>query len=333
MPLRRLPPLHALRAFEAAARHLSMTRAAEELAVTPGAVSRQVRELEDRLNAVLFLRRPTGLELTSAGERLAAATSDALDRLAEATLGTRLRQNRQVSVGVYSQFAARMILPVWTELRAALPDIPVTLHTSSNPLDLLPGQFDLVIAVSDTASARGLIERPLLPIATVPVCAPALLRDGPLDFATVPMLHSRPRPDDWRRWLDHAGFATIPVRGGSSFEGAALTLEAAAAGLGAAIAIEAMLGPDLASGAVVIAHPVRRPTRRHFVLTHDARLAEDPSVTAVADFLCTRLATPPGRAEPGETGARAIAKPGGDGYDRTGLSGRDSRDQHGYRRA
>ena len=80
-------------------------------------------------------------------------------------------------------------------------------------------------------------------------------------FANVPLLHSRPRPDDWRRWLDHAGFSGVPVRGGSSFEGAALTLEAAARRLGFAIAIEALLAPDLAGGDLVIAHPLRRRLR------------------------------------------------------------------------
>jgi LysR family glycine cleavage system transcriptional activator len=289
MPVRRLPPLHAIRAFEAAARHLSMTRAAEELAVTPGAVSRQVRELEERLDTPLFVRRSTGLELTSAGERLAVSASDALDRLAEATRGARLRQHRHLSLGVYSLFASRLILPIWDDLKRAHPDIPVTLHTSSNPLDLLPGQFDAVIAVSDTTERSGLIERPLLPIATVPVCSPALLVDGTLDFSTVPLLHSRPRPDDWRRWLDHVGFTAVPVRGGSSFEGISLTLEAAAAGLGAAIAIEALLAPDLARGDIVMAHPLRRPTRRRFVLTYETRLDQDPSLTAVANWLCGRL--------------------------------------------
>jgi len=292
MPARRLPPLHAIRAFEAASRHLSMTRAAEELAVTPGAVSRQIRELEERLDVTLFVRRATGLELTSAGERLANAASDALDRLAEATRGVRLRQHRQLSLGVYSLFASRLIMPVWDDLKRSHPDIPVTLHTSSNPLDLLPGQFDAVIAVSDATERSGLIERPLMAIATVPVCSPALLRDGALDFAAVPLLHSRPRPDDWRRWLDHAGFTAIPVRGGSNFEGISLTLEAAAAGLGAAIAIEALLAPDLARGDIVIAHPLRRPTRRRFVLAYETRVAQDPSLTAVADWLCARLSGP-----------------------------------------
>ena len=146
-----------------------------------------------------------------------------------------------------------------------------------------------MIAVSDKTERSGLIERPLLPIATVPVCSPALLRDGQLDFAAVPLLHSRPRPDDWRRWLDHAGLTSVPVRGGSSFEGSLLTLEAAASGLGAAIAIEALLAPDLASGRIVVAHSIRRPTTRRFVLAYEARLAEDPSLAAIADFLSGRL--------------------------------------------
>ena len=146
-----------------------------------------------------------------------------------------------------------------------------------------------MIAVADATERSGLIERPLLPIATVPVCAPVLLTNGEVDFTEVPLLHSRARPDDWRRWLDHAGFASVPVRGGSSFEGIALTLEAAACGLGAAIAIDALLAPDLARGDIVIAHPMRRPTRRQFVLAYEARLAADPSLTTFADWLCARL--------------------------------------------
>jgi LysR family glycine cleavage system transcriptional activator len=289
MPARRLPPLHAVRAFEASARHLSVTRAADELNVTPGAVSRQVRELEQHLDAALFVRRSTGLELTAVGETLAVAAKDSLDRLAEATSGARLRQQRRLSIGAYGFFVSRLLLPIWPELRRAHPEIGVDFHSSSNPLDLLPGRYDAVIAVSDATPRSGLVVRPLVPIATVPVCAPPLLTGSDLDFARVPLLHARPRPDDWRRWLDHAGFAAIPVHGGSSFESIGLTLEATAAGLGAAIAIEALLGPDLARGSVAIAHPIRRPTRRHFVLSYEARLAKDPSLAAFADWLCSRF--------------------------------------------
>jgi LysR family glycine cleavage system transcriptional activator len=293
MSWRRLPPLHAVRAFEAAARHLSVTRAADELGVTPGAVSRHVRALEEGLGKPLFVRKSTGLTLTVAGEALADATREALDRIADATSGVQLRRLRRLSVGVYGFFASRLLLPLWPEFRATHPDLAVDLHTSLNPLDLLPGRYDVVIAVSDAAPRTGLVSLPLLPIATVPVCSPHWLKRGPPDFATVPLLHARPRPDDWRRWLDHAGFSAVPVQGGSSFESIGLAIEAAAAGLGFAIAIEALLGPDLARRKIVVAHKTVRPTRRYFVLQHEAKLADDPALTAFAGWLRERLRTSP----------------------------------------
>lgn len=289
MAWRRLPPLHAVRAFEAAARHLSVRRAAEELAVTPGAVSRHVRALEEQLGKPLFLRRSTGLVLTTAGEALAQAAREGLDRIADAASGLKLRRLRRLSVGVYGFFASRVLLPLWPELRTVHRDLEVDLHTSLNPLDLLPGRYDAVIAVSDAAPRAGLVTLPLVPIATVPVCAPRWLRKGPVDFAAVPLLHARPRPEDWRRWLDHAGLSQVPVQGGSSFESIGLALEAAAAGLGFAIAIEAMLPPDLARRRIVVAHETVRPTRRHFVLQYEARLADDPALAAFSDFLVKRL--------------------------------------------
>lgn len=290
MTWRRLPPLHAVRAFEAAARHLSITRAAEELSVTAGAVSRHVRTLEASIGQSLFVRRSTGLELTTAGAALAATTRDALDRIADAASGARLRRLRPLTIGAYGYFASRILLPLWPKLRAAHPDLLIDLHTSSNPLNLLPGRYDAVIAVSDAAPRAGLVTHPLVPIATVPVCAPSWLARGAPDFARVPLLHSRPRPDDWRRWLDHARLSSVPVPGGSSFESISLAIEAATAGLGFAIAIEALLGPDLAKGSIVVAHRTVRPTRRHFVLQYETRLANDPSLEAFAAWLveCTR---------------------------------------------
>jgi LysR family transcriptional regulator, glycine cleavage system transcriptional activator len=290
MTTRRLPPLHAVRAFEAAARHLSVTRAAAELSVTPGAVSRHVRALERDLAAALFVRRSTGLELTPVGRSLADGAREGLDRLEEAVTGVRLRRPRRLSLGVYGHFLSRVLLPVLPQMQQSLPGIEIDLHAGSNPLEMLPGRFDAVIAVGGTGRQSGLIVRPLLPIVTVAVASPRRLEKGPLDFAQVPLLHTRPRPDDWRRWLDHAGFAAVPVRGGSSFESASQTLEAAAADLGAAIAIECLLAPDLADGRLAIAHTARRPTRRFFTLQYETRLAADPALTAVADWLCDRLA-------------------------------------------
>ncbi|MCK1333293.1 LysR family transcriptional regulator [Bradyrhizobium sp. CW9] len=286
MASRRLPPLHAVRAFEAAARHLSITRAADELNVTVGAISRHVRALEARMGTALFLRGSRGLVLTAPGKAFADSAREALDRIADAAEGLHLRRFRRLSVGVYGFFLSRFLLPMWTSLKSTHPELEFDLHTSANPVDLLASRYDAVIAVSDGQHRTGLVTRPLLPIATVPVCSPDLLKDGALDFTSVPLLHNRPRPDDWRRWLDYAQLTTVPVQGGSSFENLGLAIEAAAAGLGVAIAIESLLAVDLAQLNLVRAHSIVRPTRRHFVLEYEQRMADDPAVIAFANWLC-----------------------------------------------
>ena len=201
-------------------------------------------------------------------------------------------------------FASRLLLPLWPDLARRHPDLAVDLHTSLNPLDLLPGRYDAVIAVSDAVQRPGLVSQRLVPIAAVPVCAPAWLERGPPDFAAVPLLHSRARPEDWPRWLSHAGFRNVDVQGGSSFESIGMAMDAAAAGLGFAIAIEALLAPDLAGGQVVVAHPVARPTRRHFVLQHEARLTGDPALATFAAWLQARIAEGPGSYRLDAAGAR-----------------------------
>ncbi|MFV0297577.1 MAG: LysR substrate-binding domain-containing protein [Hyphomicrobiaceae bacterium] len=297
MSTRRLPPMHAIRAFEAAARHLSMTRAADELAVTPGAISRHIRALETEMETALFLRRSTGLVLTNAGEALAVVSRDALDGIATAVSGLKLRRFRRLSVGAFGLFVSRALLPLWSDLRTQQPELELDLHTSANALDILPGRYDAVLAVSDGAPRPGTISRRLLPISTVPVCAPSWLAKGPVDFATVPLLHARPRPDDWRRWLDHAGMRSVEAQSGCNFESLGLAMEAAAAGVGVAIAIESLLGPDLASGKLVRAHEAVRPTRRYFVLQYEARRAGDAALCAFETWLVGKFGqqTPSGR--------------------------------------
>jgi LysR family glycine cleavage system transcriptional activator len=247
-----------------------------------------MRALEALMETPLFLRRATGLELTSAGESLAQSVGEALDRIAEAASGARLRRYRPLSVGVYGYFASRALLPHWHELRRACPHLEVDLHTSLNPLDLLPEHYDAVIAVSDGTPRSGVESRTLMPIATVPVCAAGLASRDPPDFASVPMLHARPRPEDWRRWLNHAGLGSVPVRNAGSYESIGLAIEAAAGGLGYAIGIEALLGPDLERGAIAVAHRLARPTRRYFTL--QTRMGRDPAVRDLADWLCGKFA-------------------------------------------
>jgi LysR family glycine cleavage system transcriptional activator len=223
---------------------------------------------------------------------MADGSREALDRLEEAATGVRLQRHRRLSIGVYGHFFSRALLPLLPQLRRSHPTLEVDVHASTNPLDILPSRFDAVIVVAGAGRQSGLVMRPLMPITTVAVAAPQRLKKGPVDFSRVPLLHTRPRSEDWRRWLDYAGFAAVPVRGGSSFESTSQTLEAAASDLGLAIAIECLLGPDITSGRLAIAHPTRRPTRRHFTLQYEPRFADDPSLITFADWMCERLLTP-----------------------------------------
>ncbi|WP_419897658.1 LysR substrate-binding domain-containing protein [Roseomonas sp. USHLN139] len=283
MSYRRLPSLASLRSFEAAARHLSVTRAAAELAVTPGAVSRGVRQLEAELGLALFLRGATGLTLTPAGAALAAAAREGFDRIAAGVGSLRLLAPRRLTLGVYALFASRWLIPRWHRLRERHPALDIELQTSTDPLALVPGAFDAVIAVSDARPRPGLALQPLVPIAMMPVCSPAMARG--FDWRRATLLHSRQRPDDWARWLAAAGVAGVDPRAGLSFESIALAVDAAAEGLGVALAIQALVRADLAAGRVVALHPFIRPTSRAFTLLHAPGRQADAGLAALRDWL------------------------------------------------
>jgi len=291
MTYRRLPSLVGLRSFEAAARHRSVTRAAGELAVTPGAVSRAVRALEEELGTQLFTRGSSGLALTPAGEALFRTARDGLDRIAAGLVAMRhAAPRRRLRVGAYTLFASRWLIPRWNRLRELHPDLEIDLQTSADPLELVPGAFDAVIAVADSRPRPGLTMVPLVPIEMMPVCMPRLIGPGGFDWRKQPLLHSRQRPDDWARWLSAAGIGGLDPKSGPSFESIALALDAAAEGLGVALAIRALVGPDLAAGRVVVPHPFIRPTTRRFTLLHDAEREGDPALAALREWLAEEAA-------------------------------------------
>jgi DNA-binding transcriptional LysR family regulator len=285
MTYRRLPSLNALRAFEAAARHCSVTRAADELAVTPGAVSRQIRVLEDGLGLALFLRGPAGLAPTEAGRVLLGACGNALDGLeAGVAEARRAAGTRPISVGAYAFFASRWLIPRWGRLRAAEPGLDLVLTTSADPLELVPGRFDAVIAVADDRPRPGFWTRPLLPIEMVPVCAPALAQ-APFRWDRQVLLHSRQRPRDWARWLAAQGIEGVDAAAGPAFESISLAIDAAREGLGVALAIRGLIGPDLAAGHIVQPAPGIRRSSRSFVLMVEAARQGDPALRRFCDWL------------------------------------------------
>lgn len=244
-------PLNALRAFEAAARHLNLTRAADELCVTQAAVSHQVKALEDHVGRPLFRRAARGLVLTDEGERLAPVVRDAFARI-DATLAGLMDAGpaEMLTVGAVGTFAVGFLLERLADFRALHPRIELRLLTNNNKVDLAAESLDCAIRFGDGAwrseAAELLLRAPLTPL-----CAPALaaaLRT-PGDLARVPLLRSY-RAEDWPTWLAAAGAAQIVPRG-PLFDASAVMVQAAMLGEGVALAPAAMFARELRDGRLV----------------------------------------------------------------------------------
>jgi LysR family glycine cleavage system transcriptional activator len=273
----RLPSLNALKAFEAAGRLLSVTAAADALAVTPSAISRQVRQLEEDLGLPLFKRARTGLVLTEAGVSLLGGLTDGFQRIAQAVDGVRPRpESRVVTVSMLSTFAMRWLLPRLGHFNEAHPDIEVRLSTSVELVDLARGDIDCAIRFG-RGDWPGLLADRLFADRLTAVCSPALLAKGPPlerpeDLRGHTLLHARLRPEHWRIWLHAAGIEDLDPRAGPVFETRNFVIQAALQGLGVAVIDPALVGEELASGRLVQPFPrilalegayflVRHPTK------------------------------------------------------------------------
>ena len=260
---RRLPPLNAIRAFEAASRHSSFQAAADELAVTPGAVAQQVKSLEQWLGLSLFRRLPSkGIALTQAGQRYAASASEHLDGLADATTRLMAQDNANVlTVSTIPSFAAQWLIPRLGSFRTAHPNLDVRVMASNSLTDF--GREDVDVAIR---YGRGdyphLWSELLLKESFFPTCSPRLVDTGPHplrrpeDLRHHTLLHeekdaSIPEHLDWQRWLAFAGIHDVDPHRGPRFTHTFLCLQAAAGGQGVALATSVLIGDDLRSGRLV----------------------------------------------------------------------------------
>lgn len=273
-------PLNALRAFEAAARHLNFTRAAIELCVTQGAVSHQVAQLEQRLGTRLFHRLPRGLALTDDGQALVPVLGEAFDRVAatlEQYAGGRFRE--ALKVGVVGTFAIGWLLPRMATFARAHPHIDLKLSTNNNRVDLAGEALDYAIRFGDGAWhatwAEPLIEAPM-----APVCTPAMAArlQAPADLARAPLLRSY-RAEEWARWFAAAGVEAPPPRG-AMFDSSALMAAAAAAGIGVALVPVAMFTRELAAETLVQPFAVTVDAGRYWL----TRLLSRPESEAMQSF-------------------------------------------------
>ncbi|HTV45683.1 MAG TPA: LysR substrate-binding domain-containing protein [Stellaceae bacterium] len=285
----RLPPLNAIKAFEAAARLGSFTRAADELHVTHGAVSRQIRVLEDWLGAPLFQRTSRNAVATRTGLDLLAEAGPALDRLAQAALDARrgAPARGRLCVSALPTFAMRWLIPRLPEFERAHPGLELRIVTASTPAEQFRMEADAVI--SGPARQRGWVGERFLGEARLPLLSPDLIERCPLaavpDLARHTLLHAATLRDAWPRWLAAAGLPELKPAREQVFEHFYFAIQAAIEGLGVVMGPLALVGDELCRGRLLapLDGPVTR-TRGYFLYAPEAS-SDAPAIAALRDWL------------------------------------------------
>ena len=301
-------PLNALRAFEASARHLSFTRAADELSVTQAAISQQVRGLEERLGVALFRRLPRGLALTDEGLALLPVLADAFGRI-EAVMRQFDRGHffSVLTVSVIGTFAVGWLMPRLAQFRQAHPFIDLRLLTNNNVVDLTGEGLDYAIRFGD-GNWPGLESEAILPAPLGVLCAPALARRirSAQDLSRETLLRSY-RPEDWPSWFAAAGIEPGPVRG-PVFDSSRLMVEAAIQGAGVALAPVRMFSRELDLG--WLAQPLAcEVDAGAYWLVRAKTKAVSPAMQLFRDWLLATAQNGSGRAHGAEKPAPARRGP------------------------
>ncbi len=295
---RHLPSLRGMRAFEAAARLGSLTRAAAELNVTHAAISHQIRALEAELGQPLFVRRARGVGLTAPAERYLPSLSQALDLMDRASSELRQQDRRRPLVVSLSQgIAARWLMPRLHRFRLAFPEIPLALMPSARAVDLRRDEADIGLRYGDGGWPDLQVDLLLRPRIT-PVVGKRLLEQGPplrdpADLAAHTLIHTE-RDPDWERWLAAARVGGLSPVSNLYFSDCSLTLAAASEGLGVAMGYSGFIELDLAAG--VLVQPFRlslAADHAYFVVTRPEK-AQDTRVVRFRDWLRAEVEATPG---------------------------------------
>ena len=293
-PRRRLPPLNALRAFESAARHLNFSRAAEELSVTPGAVSQQIQNLEDYVGAPLFKRTPRGLLLTDSAQMALPALREAFDRLAEAAaLLTAAVDGRRLTLTAPPSFAAKWLVPRLGRFEAAHPQVDVWLSADLDLVDFAASDVDLALRYG-AGPYSGLEAIRLINETVIPVMSPALMATHPIstpaDLTGQILLHDgSPDADDscpdWQMWLAARGVKEFDAGRGPRFNQSSLVIEAAVSGRGVALAKRTLAQDDLDAGRLVAPMAISTLVDFAYFLVHPKAKGRLPQVKAFIGWI------------------------------------------------
>lgn len=292
---KKIPSLQALACFDAAARHESYTRAAQELALTQGAVSRQLTALEEFVGVALFRRTRHGVALTERGAAYAAQVAPRLQGLEQDTLDLMSNQGRggSLHLAAVPTFATRWLIPRLSDLKTRHPDITVHIETRTRPFMFADTPFDAALYAGTAEQVRhwaGSRAVRLLSEAVVPVCSPPLLGGqtslAPKAIAQLPLLQQSTRPGAWRQWFDAMGVSAAPLAlSGPRYELFSMTAAAAAHGLGLALVPRLLIEAELARGELVVACEQALIGERAYYLVTPERLDERPVVTTFRRWL------------------------------------------------
>ncbi len=259
-------PLTALRAFEAFARRGKMSLAGDELCVTHGAVSRQVRSLEALCGVKLTQGPRNALKLTDAGERMARSLGRTFDELEETFREVRAAADRDLHVSCVGTLAMKWLIPRLSGFHARHPELSIRVTEAYGPVDFTREPFDAAIRLTESVTGEGLTATPFLDNFHGPVVAPDLAQGG-LDFTRTPRLHTRPHRQAWAEWSDHAGVPVPEAPENREYEHLFYMLEAAVAGLGVGLSPWIYVANDIAAGRLVAPFGFTlTPARFHLIL-------------------------------------------------------------------
>ena len=303
---RRLTHLNGIRAFEAAARHMSFAKAAEELGVTPAAVSQQIRTLEDYLGVALFKRTKRAIFLSDTAQAILPQVREGFDLLAAGFSRARAqRARRQLVVSVTPSVAAKWLMPRLESFIAAHPEIDIRIDTTTRLVDFAREDVDVAVRYGG-GDWPGLEVTPLMSEQAYPVCSPKLLGGGRSlraveDLARHTLIHDDSLPDgsafpNWAGWLEAAGAPGIDATRGLHVNASMLAIQAAVDGQGVALGRSVLVEDDLAAGRLVKPFELAFPLRFGYYVVNPKKLSKESKVPLFRRWLLAEAKADKGKA-------------------------------------
>ncbi|MBJ7538868.1 transcriptional regulator GcvA [Marinomonas sp. C1424] len=292
--MNRLPPLNSLKCFESAARHSSFNKAANELSVTPSAISHQIKGLESFLGIELFRRTKRKVILTEAGEAYLKPIKSIFEQLDAATSELKSKQKvGSLRLAVAPAFLTRWLMPRMERFQDRYPDIQIEISSLTGLVDFAAGDIDMAVYFG-SGDWEGVEAHYLRPARLAPVCNPRLIKPNqpinkPEDMSFYPLLHVTKRKDEWHDWLQQHDLDPKVFRRGLMFSSGSLTAGAAAQGLGISLSDPELVMPEIESGTLKVLFDQHLITDRSFYLVYEKRRSVTPAMLAFKEWIIEQM--------------------------------------------